>query len=243
MSWVPASKLNHFYTSSDKVEYTEEYLWTGTAYVLQKTTDYIYDLNDSLVTATTTNQFTGLPVEKIELQYDLAANTNNATFYIWDEYNQQWAEALIISAYYDEIGRFEVIEVTLNFFGSTDGSRYEYQYIGDSPCPWYIDIYEYEGENNWFFDAKFYYSPSFVTATEELKPIDWSVYPNPATDGIWVRAPYGTPLQLSTLQGEVLYTGTASGENEFFHLRRAKQDIILTLGQGKKAVSQIILVY
>ncbi len=242
MSWYLSSKMNYFYTPSGRIAQVEESNWNGIAFVLQSTSEYSYDGNDSLTTVISTNETTGLPEEKLDMVYDLAANSTSATFYGWDEAGQQWVESLYLLGDYNAQGRLEVMEFVLNFFGSTDGFRYEFVYLDDSPCPWYIKIYEQTTGGNWTFNGKYYYFPNFITATHSPEALEWSVYPNPTKDGISIKAPQGTFLQISTMQGVVLYRGFASGIGEYIDLKNAPNQLFLTVSQGGTTATRIIVV-
>jgi hypothetical protein len=242
MSWFPSSKSNYFYTPSGRTEHVEVYDWNGIDFVLQSIAEYSYDVNDSLTTVISTNEITGLPEQKLDMVYDLAANVTSATFYGWDNVGQEWVESFYLLGDFDAQGRLELMEVVFNFFGSSDGIRFEFVYLDNSSCPWYSKIYEQESGGDWVFVGKNYYFPNFITSTYSPEALEWSAYPNPAKDGIWVKAPQGTFLQISTMQGVVLYRGFASGTKEYIDLKNAPHHLFLTARQGETIATRIIIV-
>ena len=243
MSWSLSSRSDYSYTPTGRVDYIEEYIWNGLDLVHEYTSVYSYDLNDSLTTIVSTSELTGMPTEKLEMAYNVPENSATATNYFWDDANQQWVETLFLLGDFDGQNRLEALEFIFSFFGSSDGTRFEYVYLDDSPCPWYSRIYEYLGGADWGFAGKYYYFPNYITDTFEQNAPEWSVYPNPAKDGIWVEAPQNAFLQISTLQGRVLYQGPALGGKEFIELKHAPNQVVVSVGKGSAMVSRLILVH
>lgn len=242
MIWFPDTKTKFYHTNSGRVDYSEEYSHDGANYVLEKRAEYTYDTNDSLKTINIKNVISGLEEEKLEMSYDEAENSTSAKNYLWDEQNQQWVEVLKLLGDYDDQGRLEVFEFVLDFFGSKDGTRFEYIYQEDSPCPWFINIYFYDSGEVWTFAGKYYYFPYNISSIQTHEGLEWSVFPNPAKDGIMVKAPRGTLLQILNLQGALLYKGISSGNEEFIQLNNAPEQIFLSAQKGNLLSSQIIIV-
>lgn len=239
-SWLPSTRSLSFYTMEGKPDYAEDYLWAGSEFILDQVRDYVYDDNDSLRLVLGTDGETGVSVEKVEFTYDTEEKAYSATDSIWDNDAGEWIFLLSFHVDVDDQGRLESSEVFLQFFGLI-GIRQEYEYLGDSPCPWLSRAYESEDGENWEFIANYYYFPNVTTSVLEPPSPAWKAYPNPASEGIWLEAPPGIPVEITDLNGRRLYQGVAKGR-EFITLPPSISGyVVLTAGQGKAASSRLIL--
>lgn len=240
-SWYPKSKMMYFYTASGLNDHWEEYNWNGIEYKLQLSTQFMYDSNDSLSIALGTNAQTGLPSEKLEMTYDTPSKSSTAQFYAWDTNVQQWVLSLKIAGEFNAENRIEKVETLSSFLGSTDGFRYEYIFINeDDACPLNTNIYTLENSGNWEFVGKFYYYPNLFTAAQQWEVPKWTVYPNPSHGGIWVKAPSGTRLEITTPDGVVLFKGTTDGENQYIELLNPPHQAVISLFDRGRISSQMI---
>ena len=93
------------------------------------------------------------------------------------------------------------------------------------------------------FVGKYYYFPLPVSSSTDIPQAAWKIYPNPAgPQGIRVETEPGTFLQLTTLQGEILYRGFATGTSTLIDCPKGARQLVLSIGEGKSMVSRVILV-
>lgn len=241
MEWLPYSRQEFFYTPSGRIEKVENSSWNGiNDFYLTSTSIYTYDSIDSLQTVISTNNQTGVPVEKLEMIYDFSQNATTAHGFAWDEATGEWVEAIRIYGEFDQQPNFKIIEFEFNFFGETFALRYEYNYPGYGSCPRFVDGYS-RVDNEWVFGSRIYFYPFLSTSTRELPTLQWSVYPNPAIEGIWIEAPTGSEIQLSTIHGKVIYTGLMRAEKKYLPIHHPSAPVILSIRNDSHTSSRLIM--
>lgn len=242
MSWFPVSKSEVLYTPSGRIAEIVESTWDGiNDYNVSSTSAYTYDSNDSLLTVILKNNITGSFREKLEMSYDNTQNASTALVFTWDENLGDWFLALRLYGVFDDQSRLEKYELDINFFGSAESSRNEYKYIGNSSCPHYIDAFYFE-DGEWVFTARIYFYPSMMTSVYEAAIPQWNAYPNPANEGIWIEAPIGSQVQVSTIQGFTIYNGIIKSEKEYLRLHQTSTQMIITIINNSFISSRLITV-
>ena len=244
MSWHPSSKMTYYYTAAEQLDSVEKYEWNGTNLVLETTYKPTYDANDSLKTLTATNIATGIMDGKLELSYNTAENTTTALVYEWNESTQQLIETIYAFADYDASGKLEVVELVEKPMGVfEDGLRVEIVYLNNSLCPWYYKVYEQSSGGEWNLIGKLYIYPNYITNINEVKIPQSIFYAHAENSGIWVTAPQDTRLQITNIQGAVLYNGKATGNKEYINLKNsANQQVIISLINGNFVRSQMVFI-
>lgn len=237
-AWDPFDKRINYYSPEGRIERSESYYWDGAGFALDQTADYIYDANDSLSLLLIADGATGTLLEKGIFTYDTEEHTSAVVDSLWDENTGEWVFVLYFLTDYDGQGRLEKTELLLNFFGLL-GIREEFEYAGD--CPRLRRLYESEDGLNWEFVATYYYYPYTLTSVSGPLVSDWQVYPNPASEGIWLEVPPGIPVTVADMQGRVIYRGFAKGRAFIPLPRVAGHYVAVTLGEGKAASSRLIL--
>lgn len=241
MSWSPSTHREVFYSTSGRIEKIEESSWNGNAFTLVSTSLYSYDSRDSLVTILLTNNLTGLLQEKLDMSYDNLHNATTAVASTWDETTNDWTEVLRMLGDFDNQSRLSILELEFNFFGDSETSQYVYKYNGDASCPHYIDVYYFE-EGEWVFGSRIYFYPSTTTSVHDAAIPGWKVYPNPASEGVWIEAPIGSEVQIASIQGKIICKGIINNEKEYFRLDQVNTQLILTIKNESSISSRIISV-
>jgi beta-glucanase (GH16 family) len=135
----------------------------------------------------------------------------------------------------------EKFEIDINFFGSPESTRLEYKYSSNELCPHYVDVYYFE-EGEWLMEGRVYYYPSGTSALTEIHVPQWSAYPNPANEGIWIEATIGSQVQISTIHGNIIFNGIIKSEKEYFRLHQTSTQLILTIINNSFISSRLITV-
>lgn len=243
MDWYQTRKSLYTYGTDGKLNQVDDYDWNGLDFMLATSNVFAYNADNSLQSFTATNMATNTPDQKLEYIYDPVANSTKAIINGWDPATNGWIPSISVLADLDAQDRLERVETVIDLFGFVDGGSFEYQYIGNSSCPAYSNLYSYTGSATWEFVGKYFYFPSVVSdINEQPQPLDWTAYPNPTSDGLWVEAPAGAPIQLSDMQGRSLFRGIAQGR-QYIRLEGGNnRHLVLTVGQGKDAVSRLVMV-
>lgn len=241
MDWYLYSKSLYFYDANGRLDRTEDYIWNGIDLTLRTSEDYTYNAQDSLTTVLTTNEESGLPEEKLDITYDIVEGTIILTSSGWDPDAMEWISFFSILLDYDDLGRVEVLELFFDFLGSQSGTRVEYIYLMDEPCPDHANIYNLDELGEWVLEIKYYFDPVTISSTDLSEAVQYSVYPNPASGGIWIDVPAGLNMQLTSLQGEILYQGRSKGGKEYLDIPLSRRMVLLTFGEGAQAFSRLIL--
>ncbi len=241
MAWSPWTKRDVSFTASGRINKIEQSSWDGVDYILSSTSVYTYDSNDSLQTILSTNNLSGSPQEKLEMTYNNLHNASTAVAYTWDETMNDWTEVLRLSGDFDDLSRLSILDLEFNFFGDSETSQYVYKYNGDASCPQYVDVYYFE-DGEWFFSSRIYLYPSTITSVHNPAIPDWKAYPNPVNEGIWIEAPIGSEVQISSIQGKIIYKGMINSEKEYLRLPPSNTLVILTIKNESSISSRIISV-
>lgn len=241
MSWIPTTKQDVYYTPSSRIDKIEISDWDGISnYTLSSTSIYTYDSNDSLVSILLTNNLTGQPEQRMDMSYNISQNSTDSKVYFWDGNNNSWLEVIQIFGEFDHLDRLKILELKVDLFG-TEEYRSEYVYNGDEGCPFYINAFEMDG-GIWNFYGRIYFYPFIFTSIYEIDILEWSAYPNPTNDGIWVEAPIGSKVQIATLVGTIIYKGQITDEREFISLNQINTQVILTIQNDSSISSRLIFV-
>lgn len=242
-NWSPAgAQAVYSYTPSGKVSKLAHNLWDGSNWYPSSEEVYSYDAKDSLTLIVTNDFGAGIPVHKEEFGYDETEQTTWSTSYSWDEQTQSWVEDFYYLYDYDAQGRVEKFEYSYSFFGFTYAGRVIYVYAGNSDCPWFTLDYSSQDGQNFDLSGKSYYFPNTPTGTQNPEAAtEWTAYPNPASEYLWLEAPAGRPVRLVDLQGRTLYSGLTQGKEQL-SLKGARGACLLWIGEGKKTTSRLIVV-
>jgi len=239
-SWQPASNQTFAFTPTGKQDSSIISNWNGQNLAPSYLIQYAYDANDSVVLALVTFLPNNTPSSKIEFTYDLTEHSTLYTNSYWE--NNTWVAQQFSLNDYDSLGRLELQQDISQFPDTTFGYRTVNIYVPNTNCRWFQPSYDSPDGINWIFKDKTYYYFNAVSATQSpADPLaNWSVYPNPTSDHLWLEAPAGSLVRIFDLQGRTLYTGTAQGK-ERIELPHVQGAFLITVGEGKSRSTRIIM--
>ena len=76
---------------------------------------------------------------------------------------------------------------------------------------------------------------------KELKPLDYSIYPNPTNGSFWIAAPIGSQIEVINVLGQMIEHRTAEHANERFVMKTTGVYIVI-LRQGKSIRTERVVV-
>ncbi|MBC7775780.1 MAG: hypothetical protein H7246_10120 [Phycisphaerae bacterium] len=239
-TWYPTLRRIYGYTPTGKLSQIQYASWGGSwnPDFLQVNT---YDANDSLILEYQTDLITNRPSSKVDYFYNTAEHNILRRYYFWDDGSMSWQYQYYFLEDFDALGRYEVYETAGPH--NPYPVRTIYTYVGDNDCPFFSNDYGWSFPSGWFYQGRYFYFPNGKVATHEPAgaAVQWTAYPNPVGEWLWLEVPAGNRVQLTDLQGRILYTGTAKGK-ERIPLDNVQGPLLLTVGEGKNATSRVITI-